>query len=431
MSSSDDAFKAYVAQFEAEIANKTNFIGNSAFSDYEELLWAGIPSGGNPLVVRLRGGLINLDPSPTTAKILNISEIICDDGKKHYFYFPLVSEAPNHIMWRIINKMLSYEWDSNAKEKIYLYEKEPEFNLVLKNGLPKDDPQYKMNKGWVGQESFVINCIPKNPDLYEICKNKKHTMLLSKSVKTVVNPVTNTTITYIARGVPYYGFYTFLMKSIVKFYGDWNNYDIKIVKTGNTSPYIINNVSRQPELLTPDLLKYVNDKPLSEEEASWEMYDIKKLFAYSSHHKILKYLGKTIKSIDAKLKTNFYMELLKLVEEEKKQGFGEKTTTTATTVNEPEKPTVTQQVETERVTRRAPASAPVNPSIQYPEGWDKLTEAEKKLIVEFKEIDPIKKQWQITYDSSIPASSLLECALCGTASPDSFNYCPGCGRKFS
>ena len=43
MSSSDDVFKAYVAQFEAEIANKTNFIGNSTFSDYEELLWAGIP----------------------------------------------------------------------------------------------------------------------------------------------------------------------------------------------------------------------------------------------------------------------------------------------------------------------------------------------------------------------------------------------------
>lgn len=410
---SDDAFKAYAAQMEKEFEQSQTFLGaNSSTGRYEEIFWAGIPKDG-PLVVRLRGGFPDKDPACTTARVVNIAEVIGEDKKTHYLYYPSKSVAPDFIMWRIINFILSYTWDPNEKKRVYKYEKEPEYAMVTKNSLQPSDLQYKFEKGWIGQEVLIVNCIPKNPELYEECKRRKHTALLSKNIQEWVNPTTGEIVKFAFKGIPFYGFFPLLVKSIVKFYGDWNNYDLKIMRTGSTTtPYIINNVSRQPELLDSSLLPYVNDKPLSEEEASWEMYDIAKLFKPSSYQKILKTIGRYIKQIDAKYKTTFYPELLELVEEEKK------------TINE-------KPVEAPTATRTAtPTTREAVASKAYSDAYASLLPQEKEKIVSMKLVDANQNTWAVEYTSAVDPSTLLKCSVCKTCSPADFTTCPGCGRKF-
>ncbi|HNQ19578.1 MAG TPA: hypothetical protein PKI46_00795 [Bacteroidales bacterium] len=427
----DDAFKNFANQIEMEEEERAQKKLNGGFT-YDKLKWVGIPKKGIK-IIRALGEAPNSHKSKFTARTYHYAKIKADDGRDVQIRIPLFKDNNEHIMWRIINSVLAVEWNDN--KKTYINEtRYPEiFNMVKYNKLPVGHPNRNMNKGWSGQEMFVMNCIDRDPQNYAWSKENKHSVLLSKNINIVKDASSGKVYEFIEPGVPAYGFIQTLAHNVFAYYGDWKEYDIKIQRTGTTtSPYIVTNASKHIEEVPADMRPYVVNGSLTEEESSWEMYDLDKYFGLTSYSKIFKRLSKSIMAIDVCLGTHYFEELKSLSEEEMKQKKDREIENNENEedineINEDtfESPPVTETVASIPVRATRQASVP-SEKIE-PVGIKTLTEEERKTIVSYKHIKD--NTWDVLYEG-IADSDIIACSVCNTPSPSFFAHCPGCGATF-
>ena len=315
----EDAFLKYAQSLEeAEKKRNERPMFMPVQRDYESIEWTGLEPGKDK-VVRILGNPPGFgEAKPSDARVVIISRIVADDGKMirvcrpSYEYFINNGEAPEYFLDKVIRAAKGCRW-INGKRVCLLQEKNPDlYNKVDKNGFDPSDFKYKVDKGWAGRAVFLANVIDRSQ--MDTHRSIKHSMLLSKKISYKGDKE------YAEDGVPAYGFVDKLIPKVVA-YGPWEGYDLSIRKTGQMSnPYQVCVASRVPEEVQPDVRQYiVAQAGLTEEEASWERYDLNKLYATTSYTKLWNRLRDTIRAIDKELDTHFYEELKELADKEKEK----------------------------------------------------------------------------------------------------------------
>lgn len=469
----NDAFAAFVKKSEADEAARAAKQSNSSGSNftYETQTWVGLVTNV-PHIIRLVGNppesmTPNFKAGPFDAHEIYFEQVKDDNGDRMQLRLPCHAEDINdeHIMWRIINKVKEVDWVDDPEKKgkrkrVYKYEKTPIFDKVVHSGFNSADPReadsYRYAKGWGGQQVVIMNVIDREDDW---CKTNKHTKLLSKKVSE-----RNGTL-YPTVGVPSYGFLSEL-KNLVKIYGPWTNYDIQITKTGQmNNPYIIKNASYYKSAGVPEIdqskLPFISVEPkLTDEEMSYEMYDIAKFYKPTSYKNLRDRLGRTIKEIDATLGTHFYPELDALAKKEEEelaasresQKAEEPVASVASDVNVSDdildpysapiqnsvkvaESTIVSTAPAESTTQAkvAPTRSTRNISTLAPEkiaalkGWLKLSSAQQAQIKDVI-LTPTGEVETVIYTDD--ADTQCNCNNCMKPSPSSFLTCPVCGLDF-
>ena len=450
-----DAFEAFSNKTQADAAAEANRAsssnGNSQIT-YEEQKWVGLDQGkyhimrivGNPPESMTPG----FKASDTDAHEIYYSEIKADDGKKFQLRLPVRGDLPekDHLMWRIIDKVLTVTWVN--KVKTYKYQdKFPDiFNKVKFGGWDSTNPaeakSHQYSKGWSGQKIVLLNVIDREDNW---CAENKHTKLLARQITTKQYP-DGSVAEFVSKGIPSYGFLNKL-GGLVANYKTWENYDIGVKRTViKTEPYQIINATafvngKIPEI-PQDKVPLVNLEPLSDAERAYERYNIAKLFGPVTYNKIDAKLGATIKLIDANLGTNFYDELQRLKAEETAKWEADKAAKEAEAASETTAPAQAASAPaapvTESVTQPAPAPAarrvvaPATASgidTSLLKGYDFLTPEQKAEIVSVaKKADGAL---DITYRSADGSPvTTVPCPICGAPGLMSHTHCVACGTEF-
>jgi len=174
---------------------------------------------------------------------------------------------------------------------------------------------------------------------------------------------------------------------------------------------------------------------MTDEERSWEQYDLNKLFKFTTYTKIYNHLKGKIARIDAALDTNFLAELKFLVDKEKAEWDATKADETKVemglptekemTFNETDTiPTSQPEVMPTRTRQPVTESAPTTFGVTQLGAYSKLTEVEKAEIE------------SVNFDGALPkiifrgSPTVLACPECGVPSPETFSTCPHCGVSF-
>ena len=321
----DDEFEMFAKEIEQELSQGGKRSSQRTKQIGEEIKYTGLVKG-EMKIIRVLGGVPNRDGvisnmDPYTARVVRIASIRNDNGKFVKIVIPNRETDPNHIFWRIINKVfeVDFEETKKRKKKVYIIErKAPEvFELITKNGIPSNSMKRfgLEGKGWLGKDYLLMNCIDRDPSIYKWSRENKHTVVLSKSVNVYTVPSTNNdseplTIIYAEPGVPAFSFLTILSTNVFKYYGNWNRYDIGVEKTGLIQPaFRIINASKHKEEVPKTMRPYVVDGPLTPEELSWEKYNFNEIFKPVSESFFFYQFKNTIKRLDVGLNTQFYEEL--------------------------------------------------------------------------------------------------------------------------
>ena len=466
-----DAFEAFSNQTQALAdaeANRASSSGNNNQITYEEQKWVGLDQGkyhimrivGNPPESMTPG----FKAADTDAHEIYYSEIKADDGKKFQLRLPVRGDLPekDHLMWRIIDKVLTVTWTNKVKSYKY-QDKFPDiFNKVKFGGWDSSNPaeakNHQYSKGWSGQKIVLMNVIDREDNW---CAENKHTKLLARQISTKQYP-DGTVAEFVSKGIPSYGFLNKL-GGLVANYKTWENYDIGVKRTGiKTEPYQIINATafvngKIPEI-PQDKIPLVNLNPLTDEEKAYERYNIAKLFGPVTYAKIDAKLGASIKLIDACLGTNFYTELQTLKAEEAAKweaekaekeaesaiapaqttpaavtasitdpvyGIGNKTVNSAAPVNQAPIPEAVSAPAARRAV--VPAAPAIDTSLL--KGYEYLTPEQKAEIVSVtKKADGAL---DIVYHSADGSPvTTVPCPICGAAGLMSHHHCVACGTEF-
>jgi uncharacterized protein YdaU (DUF1376 family) len=272
-------------------------------------------------------------------------------------------------------------------------------------------------------------------------KENKHTVLLSKNVN-ISKKDDGKIVEYVDEGVPAFGFTLSLQSGIIKYYGFWENYDIGIERTGLQSPaFRVINATKNIEQVSKDLQPFVSSSPLTNEEKSWERYDLDKLFQVTSYTKLWNNLKLSIAKIDSELGTHYLDELKTLMEKEveERKARNAETDTFDTEAMEAEIAEEKKATTEEVVTRAKPV---VNKTpLPF---FDKLSKKEQESVVDVEMMNEEEKKaltlktpaeklkpgmfWKITYTPGIKRWGA--CPDCGAKSPEFFAACPVCGTTF-
>ena len=469
-SEDDDIFNEWLGSEEAKEKEKKNRFPPK---EYEKIKYVGL-SKEHPTIVRFVGNFVEEDPlahrkNPSDMKFMHISKIKDDSGKVFYLYLPLRGDDPetDHIMWRIIDKVFAKEWikdpKTGKKKSVDVNESEHPaiYEMVKKGGFTAADGEmtYKCARGWKGPEMFLINCIDRRDDW---CKVNKHTKILSKNVNVSVNKDGQET-EFADFGVPAYGFFGPLTTLRKNFKQGWEKFDVVITRTG-TGTETVNNLFNGTAFTSPAALQAGLDKgmgikeeeykfisqnnDLTDEELSYQRYDLDENFKTTSYHTLKKKLFKSIQKIDLELDTHFAQELTKLEEEESKKWKEENEKESSEKEETPKMqessiggtdtpPVVDSEwhVQEEKVVRRAVAPEAAGLSaekIAVLKGYSEMSAEEKSYIKDVilkadGTLDHI--EWTDTAPALLPCPE--DQGGCGQMSPNSAHICPACGKHFA
>jgi hypothetical protein len=436
----DDEFAEEAKRAEAEERAKAQQKGNKG--NFIDIKWTGVTKAPEMLILRFLGkhpdlhyGTTVPTISDTDARVINLARLIADNGKQMDLILPLYDRDPNHIMWRIYDKINTVNWKKTKDDKDPTKEitvktypnqsKYPDiFNIVNYNGLPPENLQRKfglLGRGWKGKEVLICNVI--NRALLDWHKANKHSALLAKKITLKVQP-DGTVMEFVEKGVPSYGL-SGPLNTLRKTYGDWEKFDIGFLRTGQKeSPGEVINVSRTPERVEDEALaSLISTEALTAEEASWEQYNLSQIFKVTSYTKIWNRLHLTVEKIDAQLGTFYADELKKLADSE----TSDKKTEVDVDVEEDVPPDITEEVTEVKPVERKIVKGKLTP--QDLPGYSALTDVEKNLI-ESVEAPKSGSAYIITYKPEA-SKRVGECPECSTKSPEDFKSCPGCGANFS
>ena len=427
----EDAFLKYAQSLEeAEKKRNERPTFTPVQRDYESIEWTGLEPGKDK-VIRILGNPPGFgEAKPSDARVVIISRIVADDGKMirvcrpSYEYFVNNGEAPEYFLDKVIRAAKGCRW-INGKRVCLLQEKNPAlYDKVDKNGFDPSDFRYKIDKGWAGRAVFLANVIDRSQ--MDTHRSTKHSMLLSKKISYKGDKE------YAEDGVPAYGFVDKIIPKVVA-YGPWEGYDLSVRKTGQMSnPYQVCVASRVPEEVQSDVRQYiVTQNELTEDEASWERYDLNKLYATTSYTKLWNRLRDTIRAIDKELDTHFYEELKELADKEKEK---EKLKSEEAEAKEEEISEVATEAEVAPFDINPAPKAPIKerraPARDI--NWSLLPHAGSLSDSQKAMIKSVTKQEDgsicVDYDTDETIYRCINgCSIDGI--PESFTICPVCGES--
>lgn len=443
MGVNDEEFLSYAEDFEKEEAQRNANRGSGGFTrEYEQLKWSGLEPN-KMKIIRAMGGIPNsANADNFTSRIVQVGWLKSDTGKSFRCVLPLREDSPENLMWRAINRVREVAYIN--RKRVYVNEEKHKeiFDIVTFNGLPEDNPRRKFDKGWMGRQVIVMNIIDR--EQMDWHKENKHSMLLSRNVSLSADG----TREYADEGVPIYGFYDAIVKGLFKNYGNWEGYDIGIVRLGTTQqPYRIVNASafvagKIPEV-PKDLAPLVSlQGGLTEEEAGWERYDLNKLYSPSTYTKIYNNLKVSFQRIDATLGTKFTQELEFEVEKEKKERAERQAANGAGDFDATKLEAEGQITKAAAPIATAPAAAPARARVDPAPttkivlnadkigallGYGKLTPEQRGMISDVT-LDRQGKVADIKFDTT---EGVLACPQCRVPGPESWTVCPACGCDFT
>ena len=438
MSTLDGEYMLAARKAEADALERGSRRGGATFV-YDNLQWFGLEPQktkifrfvGKPTFIQLS------NPKPRDSwdpKTITLSFIADDKGKFRYMILP--EDTDNSLIWRVINRVFEKKWvntpnDPDGKKGYWDFFNKAKhnelFSLFERSGLPASDNRVKLGLegyGWEGKEMFIANIIDREHMAWH--KENKHTALLSRNINVRKND-DGTEDLFIDKGVPAYG----IIGALTHLIGDeddWKNYDISIERTGKTNPaYIVEAASRYPKKVREEALRGLigADGPMTEEEMSWEKYNIDKYFGPSSYQKWEKLFIKTFEKVDATFGTEYAKELRYLSEKEKSEGVidedNEGSTTSAPRAVVEQAPAVS--------TRRVVTPEPVEVSSSSDDRellptWAKLKTSEKEYF------SSVKKNGDKFIISYVGNPNTESCPRCETPAPIFFARCPVCDAEF-
>lgn len=290
----------------AEQASRGSYSG-----EYESISYVALSTDADR-VVRLLGLPMASRQDPTDPKLSYIGMLKADDGKKTRIVFPDHQSNRSWLLWRVIDLVLDGRFVGNGegRHKEYTYEQShPEcFKRVRWN----DNESNPYENGFWPSAYVNINCIDRSD--MEWHKENKHSKLLSKRASKIGDSDTF----YFETGIPQTCYNT-IFDEVVEPFGDWEDYDIVIRKLNSQPWYKAYSGTHDFNRLSDVAKTLVVDGPLTEEERSWERYDLDQLYGVTSYSKIKAKLGEFIRKVDVDFKKNFTEELDALVEKEKEQ----------------------------------------------------------------------------------------------------------------
>jgi len=428
MAVSDDAFKQFAVKTEQEERDRAAKASSGGYQrDFENVKYSGLEKGVMK-IIRGLGGVPNSGQDKFTSRTVRHSQIVADDGKRIRVILPLKTENPAFILWKIIDRVTEVEWVNKAKVFVNERKHSDIFRMVSVNGYAEGTNQAKYDKGWAGRDYFVMNCIDRS--MMDWHKENKHSVILSKQINTV-NTDDGKVLEFAEEGVPAYGFTNLLALNIFKFYGDWCNYDLGVEKLGlMQSPFRLINASKHEEEVPEDLRDLIKSGPLTDEEKSWELYDLDKIFGVTSYTKLFNKLKLSIAKIDMALGSHYLDELKSLADleaakrkEQNEQAEAEKG---AKDPDGSESAGLNPDPVPEARPAKRPQMQDVPADVVEPKGFATLTPSELSGITSWVPVDG--KKWNIKYN--VPGKQ-YECPQCETPAPETYAHCPGCGMSFA
>ncbi len=418
----EEAFKTATEKHKKEIKEKAE--NKNRIYSYEDIAYTAL-NIDEPKVIRIIGLPVSIRNNNFSPKLIQLSMIRGDNDKLFRCIWPMKSDRPDWIMWKILNLVLDYTWDSSKNAKIFKYADTHSsiFDRVHKNGKP----QNVYEKGWFPPSLVIMNIIDRSMQKWH--EENKHTILLSKRSSTYQNAAGETIVSYLqGQGIPIM-LYNLIMDDIVEHYGDWENYDIAITKLNSSPFYKVDNLLKHKEEFPENIIKLGYSGFLTPEEEMYEKYDLDKLFKITSYQKIYKKLKLTIQQIDSSFNTNFLKELENLVGKEKEEyeeREGEENIETESTKEEEniKKESGERKV---AVTRRVASGDKEKiwekkvKELKFL-GIDSLNDEEKAIIIDIGEED------QLQYNTE---ETQYHCGHCNYLSPSTFHNCPKCGSVFT
>ena len=259
-------------------------------------------------VVRLLGAPLSMRQKATDPKLILTSMLTTDTGGKFRCVWPDKADNPDWILWKIFNLVTAYKWNAVKEAKDYIHQDaHPEaLHRVLKNN---SDNQFE--NGWYPSKLVVWNGIDRQDYAWHV--ENKHSKILTKKASVGKNgSVWNDP------GIPL-GLYNIIYDDIVEFYDDWEAYDIVIQKLKQKPFYKAYHGIHEAIKISEKNQKLIVEGPLTEEERSWELYDLDEMYPITQYRKINAKLGEFVKFVDAEFNTQFEEELLELCAKEQEE----------------------------------------------------------------------------------------------------------------
>ena len=379
-------------------------------------------------------------------------EVLGDNKKSVKFILPdrdQTDSARDHLLYRIYDKICEFDWVERKRvfrwEEIY----KDLFLWANKGGFVGN--KGKFCRGLYPNYLLIQNVIDRS-DMKWHKENKKTKILAKNSFEvTVKSEEGDYKDTGYTVGVPYNSCSN-IWKDLWRKYGSWENFDVAIrpaKKAGdNTIPMSILNASRLKE---KDMFDDIGEKwagliqvgPLTEEEQSWERFNLGKAYSISSYSKISKRIGKRLAAIDEAFGTKFSQECKDLASTEaklrkEKQQEGEdqfeeedgnieadKVSVSVPKDIPSEKPAPKRRSLLDETKKEVPA---IDTSVL--KGWALLSAEEKAQVESAVKDQETGKCLSIKFKAS--AGALAPCAnpTCGVSFPEDWLVCPCCGAKF-
>jgi len=182
----------------------------------------------------------------------------------------------------------------------------------LTNGFNHNISKNKFDRGWKPQRVVVANVIDRS--MMDEHREHKHSFLLSKNVNFYEGNA------FYDIGIPSYGFVEQVL-DVISIYGGLTSYDLLIERTGEKgTPWKVRNGSRYIEEVPEKLRGFVKESEgLTEEEKSWELYDIESMYKPSSYRKWFSKIKVLAKQVDLAFNTHFHEELEEKANKEKEE----------------------------------------------------------------------------------------------------------------
>lgn len=304
MSSNKSKFEEAKKRRKEQKEKEASYEGGGSF---EEVVYTAM-SPNKDKVIRIIGDPLLVREKGTDPKLSFISMILGDNGKKFRCIWPNKSEDSSWILWKIYDKVMSYDWDrSNNVKRFHFVDSHPEtFRRVAKNNT---ENQYE--QGWRPSKVVHMNVIDRHD--MEWHRENSHLKVLSKKGSEYGDGRI-----WFEPGVPEF-LYSKIWDDVVEYNGDWNNYDVVVRKLTEQPWYSAFHAIDDRKKIQSDVIDLIEDRDLTEEELSWEGYDFDTIFPVTSYSKIKNRLGKFIKKVDLDFDTRYYEELEDLVAIEDKE----------------------------------------------------------------------------------------------------------------
>lgn len=447
----EEIFQQAAEEDKKRLEEQQNQKGGNDFH-FEEKKWAVLPEHGLALIKIVGLPWSTMPRNVIDPKLIYCVKAICDNDKFGKFVIPAKDDIkyPNHIYWRLYNLIMSYKWDNEKQVKVFLYKDQyPHiFNKVRWN----DRVNQQWEEGWKADKTVIMNVIDYRD--YQWHKENKHLALLSKRATTGKDG----TVFY-DTGVPQ-KLYDTIFSDVRQFYGDWSQYQLAIKRSKADPFYQAFHASKEIEkvnALDPSIKGLIKTGGMTEEELSWEPYDIDKDFAISTNKKWLTRLGNFIRQVDMIWGKTFYEDLKKQVEIEDRAAGNVTNITTEKVEKKVEKPVVQEAIPVQTTndippaiqslapqqeapkTRAKPAAVHTFDLMSYVKEFPSLTkwsDEDKGLVLDFdaefpwKE-EPTKKQTKgVFIFKDTKMTDLLACSTCGFPFDGRITICPKCGEKY-